>query len=182
MIFQATPIKGAYIVDIVPKRDERGFFARVACENEFNAVSLSSAFKQCNMQYNPRRSTLRGMHFQRGPYAEEKLVRCTKGAIYDVIADITPGSPTYRKWFGVELNEWNRRMIYVPKGIAHGYITLSDNTETFYMVTEFYVPEYECGIRFDDPAFGIVWPDVGTLIISDKDRMWPLLLVPELSL
>ena len=175
MIFTPAPIRGAFLIDIEPRRDERGFFARAVCENEFKLIGINSAFKQCNMQHNARKGTLRGMHIQREPHAEEKLVRCTRGAIFDVIVDLRPDSPTYKQWFGAELSVKNRRMLYVPKGAAHGYVTLSDDTEAFYMVTEFYAPECEWGVRFDDPAFGIAWPDVGQFTVSDKDRAWPLL-------
>ncbi len=175
MIFTATPIEGAFLVDPEPIRDDRGFFARVACEREFAAAGINSVFKQCNMQSNERKGTLRGMHIQSEPHAEEKLVRCTRGAIFDVIVDLRPESATYRRWFGAELTEKNRRMLYVPKGAAHGYVTLADGTETLYMVTEFYAPGCEWGVRFDDPAVGVAWPDAGPLIVSDKDRAWPLL-------
>ena len=174
MIITTTPIGGAFLIDPEPRRDERGFFARVACAREFGAAGINSAFKQCNMQYNVHRGTLRGMHIQSEPYAEEKLVRCTRGAIFDVIVDLRPESATYRQWFGAELSEENRRMLYVPKGAAHGYLALADGTEALYMVTEFYAPECEWGVRFDDPAFGIAWPEVGQFIVSDKDRAWPL--------
>ena len=174
MIFTPTLIQGAFLVDIEPRSDERGFFARVVCENEFRSIGISTAFRQCNMQHNIQKGTLRGMHLQREPYAEEKLIRCTRGVIFDVIVDMRLDSTTYKQWFGVELSEENRRMLYVPKGIAHGYITMADNTETFYMVTEFYAPAYEWGVRFDDPAFNIDWPDVGTLTVSNKDRTWPM--------
>ena len=179
MIFTSTPVTGAYLVDIEPKQDERGFFARVSCENEFNSACINSMFKQCNMQYNTRKGTLRGMHFQCGLYAEEKLIKCTRGAIYDVIVDITPDSPTYRQWFGAELNDQNRRMMYVPKNAAHGYLALTDASEVFYLVTQFYAPEYERGVRFDDPAFGIIWPDAGPLTMSEKDRSWPMVYHSE---
>jgi dTDP-4-dehydrorhamnose 3,5-epimerase len=172
MIFSKTPIEGAYTVDIEPRGDARGFFARVSCEREFSAHGLNHAFKQCNMQYNEKRGTLRGLHAQRPPAGEEKLVRCTRGAIFDVIADARSDSPTYLRWFGAELSRDNRRMMYVPKGVAHGYVTLTDGAETLYMVTEFYAPGAEFGIRYDDPAFGIAWPQVGELTVSEKDRGW----------
>jgi len=174
MIFSPAPIAGAFLIDIEPRWDERGFFARVVCENEFSAIGINSAFKHCNMQYNKQKGTLRGMHIQREPYAEEKLIRCTRGAIYDVIVDLRPDSTTYKHWFGTELSGENRRMLYVPKGAAHGYLTLNDDVETFYMVTEVYAPEYEWGVRFDDPALRIDWPKTEALIISDKDKAWPL--------
>ena len=177
MNFTSIPVKGAFLLDIEPKKDNRGFFARVVCENEFRAIGINAAFKQCNMQHNLYKGTLRGMHLQHEPHAEEKLVRCTRGIIYDVIVDLRSTSQTYRQWFGVELSAENRRMLYIPKGIAHGYMTLTDDVETFYMVTAFYEPKYEWGVRFDDPAFGIVWPDVGALLVSEKDRTWPLVNV-----
>jgi dTDP-4-dehydrorhamnose 3,5-epimerase len=174
MIFTKTPIAGAYLVDIEPQSDARGFFARVTCEREFSEHGLNHAFKQCNMQRNEARGTLRGLHAQRPPRQEEKLVRCTQGAIYDVIADPRPDSPTYLRWFGAELSRENHRAVYVPRGVAHGYVTLTRDSETFYMVTEFYAPGAEFGIRYDDPAFGIAWPDAGPLTLSRKDREWPL--------
>ena len=177
MIFSPTAIEGAFLVDIEPREDERGYFARVVCEKEFSALGINAEFKQCNMQRNVQRGTLRGMHLQREPNAEEKLVRCTKGAIYDVIVDLRPSSLTCNQWFGVELSAENHRMIYIPKGVGHGYLSMTDESEAFYMVTAFYAPGCEWGVRFDDPAFGIVWPDTGQLIISEKDRSWPLVNV-----
>jgi len=174
MIFTPVPIKGAFLIDIEPKEDDRGFFARLFCENEFRAAGINPVFKQCNMQHNAMKGTLRGLHLQFKPHAEEKLMQCTRGAVYDAIVDLRTHSLTYKQWFGVELNAENRRMIYIPKGVAHGYVTLTDNTETFYMVTEFYSPECEWGVRFNDPAFNIKWPDLGAFIISEKDRNWPM--------
>jgi len=174
MIFTPTAIEGAFLVDIEPRVDERGYFARMVCEKEFSAMGINPVFKQCNMQNNIQRGTLRGMHLQREPYAEEKLVRCTKGAIYDVIVDLRSASASYMRWFGADLSAENHRMIYIPKGVAHGYLSLTDDSEAFYMVTAFYAPECEWGVRYDDPAFGIAWPDIGTLILSDKDRSWAL--------
>lgn len=175
MIFSPTELQGAYIVDIEPRRDERGYFARVWCAAEFEKQGLSTALVQCNVAYNHKRGILRGMHFQRPPHAEVKLVRCTKGAIYDVIVDLRAASPTYLGWVGVELTEDNHRMLYVPEGFAHGYVTLRDDSELFYQVSQYYSPDAEAGLRWDDPAVAIDWPPLGELLISAKDRVWPLL-------
>jgi len=173
VIFTPTSLDGAYIVDIEPRRDERGFFARAWCDEEFARHRLDTRVVQCNLSFNDRGGTLRGMHFQRAPHAEVKLIRCTRGAIYDVIVDLRPESPTHRLWIGVELTAENRRMLYIPEGFAHGYQTLVDATETFYQVSAPYAPHAEGGVRWDDPAFGIVWPETTDLVISEKDRNWP---------
>jgi dTDP-4-dehydrorhamnose 3,5-epimerase len=172
MNFTETTLKGACIID--PKRieDERGFFARGWCRNEFEAHALNPAMVQLNIGFNHARGTLRGMHFQKAPMAEAKLVRCTKGALYDVIVDLRRDSPTHGQWLGVELTEENRRMIYVPEGFAHGYQTLADRTEVHYLTSQFYAPEHAAGVRFDDPAFGIRWP-LPVAVISSQDRNWP---------
>ena len=175
MIFTQTDLEGAYIVDIEPHRDERGYFARVWCSHEFEEQGLNTDLVQCSVAYNYKKGILRGMHYQNQPYAEVKLVRCTKGAVYDVIVDLRVDSPTHLKWVSVELTEENHRMLYVPEGFAHGYITLKDDTELFYQMSEFYVPGAGAGVRWNDPAFGIEWPDVGDILIPDKDQMWPLL-------
>jgi dTDP-4-dehydrorhamnose 3,5-epimerase len=173
MIFTETELPGAYLIDLEPRTDERGFFARAWCRREFEEHGLSPELVQCNVAYNRLAGTLRGMHFQIPPRPEAKLVRCTRGAIYDVIVDLRPQSPTYMDWIGVELNDENRRMLYVPEGIAHGYQTLLSGTETFYQVSEYYTPEAEGGVRWDDPAFSITWPDAERRIISAKDQAWP---------
>jgi dTDP-4-dehydrorhamnose 3,5-epimerase len=175
LIFTETPLKGAFIIDIESRRDERGYFARVWCAREFEARGLSTALVQCNVAYNNRKGILRGMHYQQAPWSEVKLVRCTKGAVYDVIVDLRDGSETRLQWTGVELTEDNHRMLYVPEGFAHGYLTLQDNSELFYQVSQFYTPQVEGGLRWNDPAVGIDWPDVGELLISAKDSAWPLL-------
>ncbi len=175
MIFTQTDLSGACIVDIEPRQDERGYFARVWCAREFEAQGLKTNLVQCNVAYNHKKGILRGMHYQQQAHAEVKLVRCTRGAVYDVIVDLRADSPSYLKWTGVELTEENHRMLYVPEGFAHGYITLQDNSELFYQVSQFYAPGAEGGVRWDDPAVGIDWPDAGELLISDKDRAWPLL-------
>ena len=172
MKFCETPLKGAYIVEIEPRADDRGFFARSFCRQEFEAQGLNPAVAQCNISFNPKAGTLRGMHYQAEPFREVKLVRCTIGAIYDAVIDLRSGSATYRRWFGVELTADNRRALYVPEGFAHGYLTLTDNTEVFYQVSEFYSPGHERGIRWNDPAFGIKWPK-DPIVISPKDASHP---------
>jgi dTDP-4-dehydrorhamnose 3,5-epimerase len=173
VIFTETELPGAFVIDIEPREDERGFFARAWCEREFAEHGLSTRIAQCSLAYNDRKSTLRGMHFQAAPRAEVKIVRCTRGAIYDVVVDLRPRSPTFKRWAAVELSAENRRMLYVPEGIAHGYQTLEDGTETYYLISEPYAPGFEGGVRWDDPAFGILWPEATVRIISDKDRSWP---------
>lgn len=173
MIFEETKLKGAYIIHPERLEDDRGFFARAWCKKEFKQRGLRAELVQCNISYNKLRSTLRGMHYQLKPYEETKLVRCTAGAIYDVIIDIRPDSSTYKQWIGVELSAANRTMLYVPRGFAHGYVTLVDNAEVFYQVTEFYAPGVERGIRWNDPEFSILWPNAASLVISEKDKTWP---------
>lgn len=174
MRFEKTKLPDAYIIELEKREDERGFFARTWDEKEFAEVGLENKVVQCNISFNRAKGTLRGMHLQRDPYAEVKLIRCIRGAIFDVIIDLRPESEVYKSWFGVELSAENRRTLYVPRGFAHGFQTLTDDTETFYMVSEFYTPEAEDGVRWDDPAFGIEWPLEPTEM-SDKDRSWPLL-------
>lgn len=172
MIFTETPLSGAFTVDLELRRDDRGFFARAWCQDEFERRGLSTRIVQCNTSYNNRTGTVRGLHFQRPPQAEVKLVRCTRGAIWDVIVDLRPESTTYTRWFGAELTADNRRMLYVPENFAHGYITLEPETETFYQVSEFYSPDHEAGIRWDDPAIGITWP-IEPVVVSAKDAGHP---------
>lgn len=168
MLLKETKLKGAYVVELKPMEDERGFFARTFCQKEFVAYGLNPKLVQCSISYNKRKGTLRGMHYQVSPMAEAKLVRCTRGAMYDVIIDLRSESPTYCEWIAVELNADNHRMIYIPEGFAHGFQTLMDDTEVFYQMSEFYAPECARGLRWDDPVFGIVWPD-DKRIISEKD-------------
>lgn len=172
MIFTDTELKGAYILDLEKQGDGRGFFARAWCQNEFLTHGLNPKLVQANLSSSPAKATLRGIHYQVAPYGETKLVRCTKGAIYDVIIDLRPDSPTYKRWLGVELAADNYKMLYVPEAFAHGYQTLEDHTEVFYQVSQFYTPRAERGVRYDDPAFGIEWPLVPQ-VISDKDLHWP---------
>ncbi|MGQ3685078.1 MAG: dTDP-4-dehydrorhamnose 3,5-epimerase [Candidatus Loosdrechtia sp.] len=172
MIFVETPLQGSFI--IIPERikDIRGFFARTWCKKEFEAHGLNTVLTQSNIAFNHKKGTLRGMHFQKSPYEEIKLVRCTAGSIYDVIIDLRSHSSTYMKWTGVELTAENLKMLYVPAGFAHGYQTLADNSEVFYQVSQYYTPEAEDGVRWNDPAFQIEWPD-DYRIISEKDQKWP---------
>lgn len=171
MIFHPTPLQDAYLIDVERRGDERGFFARMFCEKEFGALGLETRFRQVNNSLSAKAGTLRGMHYQLAPHAEVKLVRCVKGSLYDVILDLRAGSPSFGKWYGAELSAENRRMMYVPRGFAHGFITLQPDTEAIYLVSDFYAPETERGVRFDDPKFAIGWP-VAAAEISDKDRHW----------
>lgn len=169
MLFTETKLKGAYIIE--PERivDERGFFARTWCRDEYANHGLNTTLAQCNISYNAKRATLRGMHYQAAPHAETKLVRCTMGAIYDVIIDLRPESPTLKQWVAVELSAMNRRMLYIPARFAHGFQTLEDHSEVFYQMSELYAPEYARGVRWNDPAFGIEWPAVEQRIMSARD-------------
>ena len=169
MIFKETKLKGAYVVELEPIEDERGFFARSFCQDEFRKNGIDFNIVQCNISYNKSKGTLRGMHYQIKPYEEAKLVSCTSGVIYDVIIDLRPDSPTYCQWFAVELSAEDYKMLYVPECFAHGFQTLENNTVVFYQMSEFYHPECARGVRWDDPAFGIKWP-LSVKIISEKDK------------
>jgi len=173
MIFKETSLKGAYIIEIEPLEDERGFFARSFCRKEFEEHSLNFSIVQCNLSYNKKKGTLRGMHYQIAPHKEAKLVSCIKGAIYDVIIDLRPDSSTFCQWFAVELTAENHRMLYVPEGFAHGFQTLKDDTVAFYQMSEFYHPECARGVRWNDPAFGVDWP-LPNPIMSNKDMNYQL--------
>jgi len=177
MKFTETKLKGAFIIEAKKMEDERGYFSRVWCKKEFKEHGLVSDTVQANISYNKKKGTLRGMHYQVAPFAESKTVRCITGAIYDVIIDLRPDSPTYKEWIGVDLDAGTESdsftMLYVPQGFAHGFITMKDETTVHYMVTEYYTPGAEGGIKFDDPAFNIQWPMKPT-VISDKDRDRPL--------
>jgi dTDP-4-dehydrorhamnose 3,5-epimerase len=172
MLFKGTSLKGAFLIEPQRREDERGFFARSFCCREFEAHGLNPRVVQCNISYNAKKGTMRGMHFQVPPYEEAKLVRCTQGAIYDVIIDLRPGSSSYLKYYGVQLDFANRSMLYIPEGFAHGFITLEDDTEVFYQMSEFYAPDTARGFRWDDPLFGIKWPLVPT-VISERDQAYP---------
>lgn len=169
MIFKETRLKGAYIIELEPLADERGFFARSFCQDEFDKHGLNTRIVQCNISYNKKRGTLRGMHYQVAPHEEAKLVTCVKGAIYDVIIDLRPNSPTYTQWLNVELSSRNYNMLYIPIGMAHGFQTLEDDTLVHYQMSEFYHPECARGVRWNDPAFGVEWP-LRNPFLSKKDK------------
>jgi dTDP-4-dehydrorhamnose 3,5-epimerase len=174
MIFTEAKLKGAFIIAPERSEDNRGFFARTWCEREFKDNGINTKVAQCNISFNKKKGTLRGMHYQVAPYEEAKLVRCTMGAIYDVIIDLRTESETYKQWISVELTTENRKMIYIPEGFAHGFLTLMDNTEVFYQMSKLYTPEYAKGIRWNDPALGINWP-YNVDVISEKDSQYSFL-------
>lgn len=174
MLINATMIPGVFLILPEPVTDERGFFTRTVCTEEFSNHGLNGAFLQQSISFNHCRGTLRGMHYQAEPHGEEKLVRVTRGALFDVVADMRPGSPAFRQWYGLELSADNHRALYIPKGVAHGFLTLADTTEILYQMTAPFYPESACGIRWDDPALGIVWP-FAPVIISDRDKGYPTL-------
>ncbi len=173
MLFEETPVAGAYLVDLERLGDERGFFARVFCEREFAERGLASHFVQANDSLSATRGTLRGMHYQLPPKSETKLVRCVRGELFDVVLDLRKDSPTFGRSYGAALSAENRRMMYVPKGCAHGFLTLADATEALYFVDELYGPECERGVRWNDPRFAIAWP-IEPVVLSAKDQSWPL--------
>jgi dTDP-4-dehydrorhamnose 3,5-epimerase len=173
MIFTETKLKGAFLVEIKKLEDDRGFFGRAWCENEFKEHGIDMTIRQINTSYSIRKGTIRGMHYQIDPYKEAKFIRCTRGRIYDVIIDLRPASPTFMQWVGNELSQDNYRMVYVPGNFAHGFVTLEDHSEVYYPVSEFYTPGSERGIRYNDPAFNIEWP-VPVEIVSEKDGNHPL--------
>jgi len=172
VIFQDLDLAGALVIEPERLEDERGFFARTWCREELAARGLVGTIAQCSLSFNRRKGTLRGMHYQAAPHEETKIVRCTMGAVYDVIVDLRPDSPTHRRWAAVELSAENHRQLYVPAGFAHGFQTLVDNAEVFYQISEFYHPESARGVRWDDPALGIRWP-IGEMTISARDRSFP---------
>ena len=172
MIFKETKLKGAFVIELERIEDERGFFARTFCQKEFEVNGLNPHLVQCSISFNKKKGTLRGMHYQTVPHEETKLVRCTRGAIYDVMLDLRPTSPTFKQWVSAELTGENRRMVYIPEGVAHGFQTLQDETEVFYQMSEFFHPECARGVRWDDLQFGIEWPSAER-IISERDRAYP---------
>jgi dTDP-4-dehydrorhamnose 3,5-epimerase len=174
MVFTETKLKGAFIINLTRLEDERGFFARTFCQNEFKEHGLNIQIAQANISYNKRRGTFRGMHMQLPPYEESKLIKCARGTIYDVIVDMRVSSDTYKQWIGVELTAENHQMLYVPEGFAHGFITLKNDTEVTYQMNQFYAPASEKGFRWNDPAFGIVWP-IQPKIMAEKDKNFPLI-------
>jgi dTDP-4-dehydrorhamnose 3,5-epimerase len=180
MIFTATRFEDAWLIDIEPRQDERGFFARTWCRQELAAQGLDTEIAQENLSCNRHRGTLRGLHFQRSPHDEIKIVRCTRGAIFDVIVDVRPRSATCLRWQGFELTGENRRALYVPKGFAHGFQTLTDDAEIAYQISAFYMPEAAAGYRYDDAAFNIAWP-LPVAVISERDLGWPAFTVDALS-
>lgn len=175
MIFTETKLSGAYVIEIEKIEDERGFFTRTWDKKEFSKIRLETEFVQSSISYNKKKGTIRGMHYQTKPYEENKIVRCTKGRIFDVIIDLRPESKTYRKWFSIELNSYNYKMLYIPKGFAHGFQTLENNTEILYNISQFYHPESSKGVRWDDRIFGIKWP-VKVSLISEKDLNYTSIL------
>ena len=174
MKFLPTPLAGAYLIELEQLADERGFFARSFCQNEFKAHGLDPVVAQCNVSFSRKRGTLRGLHYQAEPHAEAKLVRCTRGAVWDVIVDFRKGSPTWRKWHAVELTAENRRALYIPAGFAHGFQTLEDDSEVLYQMSDFYHPESARGVRWDDRTLAIRWP-IKDAVISPRDRAFPTL-------
>jgi len=173
MIYTPSRIPGAWVIDITRISDARGFFAMTWLPDEMRERGMNPSLAQCNLAFNTRRGTLRGMHFQKAPHAQAKIVRCTRGALLDVVVDLRPDSPTFKQWDGIELTADNRRMLYMPEGIAHGYITLVDDTEAYYHASSPWVREAESGVRWNDPAFAIQWP-MPPSVISEKDQGWPL--------
>jgi dTDP-4-dehydrorhamnose 3,5-epimerase len=176
--FIETKLAGAFLIEPERLSDERGFFARTFCQREFEANGLQPRIAQCNVSFNQKKGTLRGMHFQVAPFPEAKLVRCTAGSIYDVIIDLRPQSKTFTQYFGAELSDANSAMLYVPEGFAHGFQTLEDNTEVFYQMSQFYSGEHARGVRWDDPAFNIRWPEAERTIIK-RDREYPDFVASE---
>jgi dTDP-4-dehydrorhamnose 3,5-epimerase len=172
MTFQETKLSGVFEIYLNPQRDERGFFARSWCQKEFEEHGLNPNLRQCNVSFNTRGGTLRGVHYQAPPHPEAKLVRCTKGAIYDVVVDLRPHSPTFKDWIGISITSTDRNMVYVPAGCGHGFLTLEDETEVLYQMSEFYYPESARGVRWDDSAFQIAWPRE-VEVISERDRTYP---------
>ena len=174
MIFTPTPLAGAFVVDLDRQEDERGFFARSFCAGELAAIGLTAIFSQCSVSFNAAKGTLRGLHYQASPHDEEKLVRCTAGAVFDVIVDLREDSAGYRQWFGCELTAANHRGLYIPKGFAHGFLTLTEAAEMFYMISVPFAPGFGRGLRWNDPSVGIDWPDE-PVVISARDAGYALL-------
>jgi dTDP-4-dehydrorhamnose 3,5-epimerase len=172
MTFRETGIKGAWVIEPERIEDERGFFARTWDTDEFAGLGLNPALAQCSISYNRVRGTLRGMHYQAAPHEEAKLVRCTAGAVFDVVVDLRPASATFKSWFGLDLTPDNRLALYVPEGCAHGFLTLADGSEVHYQISQFYAPTAARGVRWDDPAFGIAWPGE-VVVMNERDRSYP---------
>ncbi len=174
MRFTTTPLAGAWVIDSDPHKDDRGWFMRVWCAEEFSEHGIEFKPVQANMGLSLHKGTIRGLHFQKAPALEAKLIRCTRGSIFDVAIDIRPESSTYGKWYGIELSSENNRMLYVPEGYAHGYQTLQDSTEIYYLTSQYYTPKLSFGVRFNDPLFCIKWP-LAVTMVSEQDRNWPLI-------
>ena len=172
MRFTDTPVDGAYVIDVDRIGDSRGYFGRLWCANELAAKGLNPNIAQVNIGFSEQAGTLRGLHFQKSPHEEVKIVRCTRGSVFDVVVDLRPDSPTFKRWYGIELNPDNASMLYVPEGCATGYITLEKNSEIYYLTSDFYAPDAAFGVRYDDPAFDIQWPMAPT-VLSDNDTSWP---------
>jgi dTDP-4-dehydrorhamnose 3,5-epimerase len=172
LIFSETKLKGAFVIDLEKLEDERGFFGRLWDKKEFEIRRLDSDLVQCSTSFNKKKGTLRGLHYQKPPHEETKIVRCTRGKIFDVIVDLRRNSKTFKDWIGVELSEENYKMIYIPKGFAHGFQTLTDNTEVFYQISQYFMQEYSSGLRWNDTAFNIEWPFASPTIISEKDSSY----------
>jgi dTDP-4-dehydrorhamnose 3,5-epimerase len=177
VIFVETKLKGPFVIEVERNEDHRGFFARTWCQREFAERGLNPSLVQCSVSFSRKKGTLRGMHYQIAPREEAKLVRCTRGAVYDVIIDLRPDSPSFSRWLAAELTAANGRMLYIPEGFAHGFQTLEDDTEVFYQMSEFYAPEYARGVRWNDPAFGIQWPPAERTI-SLRDDTYPDFVKP----
>ena len=173
MIFTPTPIPGAFVIELEKREDERGFFARAWCQREFAAHGLNPSIAQVNISYNRHKHTLRGLHFQADPHGEDKLLRCTAGALHFVLVDLRRESPAYKTNIAVSLTATNYRMLYVPKGCANGFLTLADDSEVLYLISQFYEPGAERGIKWNDPALGVEWPIAEPAVLSEKDRNWP---------
>jgi dTDP-4-dehydrorhamnose 3,5-epimerase len=178
MIFTETPLRGAFVIEPEPERDERGFFARTWCQHEFAARGLDARPVQCSVSFNPAAGTLRGLHYQAAPFEEVKIVRCTSGAVFDVIVDLRPDSPTLARHVHVVLSAANRKMLYVPRGFAHGFQTLEDASEVEYQISQFYQPAFARGVRWNDPAFEIPWPAAARRIMSERDRTFRDFVAP----
>lgn len=173
MKFQKTYINGLYVIDLEPKEDERGYFSRVFCRQEFKDLGLDNKICQISRSWTKGKGTLRGLHFQRSPKAEAKIIQCLKGRVFDVVVDLRPPSPTFKRWFSIELSEDNKKMLYLPKGLAQGLLTLTGNCIMEYLITQFYSPQHADGVRWNDPAFKINWP-APVKVISERDKNWPL--------
>ena len=172
MIFRETNLKGVYLIELEKREDDRGFFARSFCREEFAAHGLNPSVAQCNVAFNHKKGTLRGLHYQVAPFEEVKLVRCTRGSLYDVCVDLRPGSPTFKRHFGAVLSSRQHNMVYIPEGFAHGLQTLEDDTEVFYQMSQVFSPESARGVRWNDPAFGIEWP-AAVRTMTEKDKTYP---------